>query len=161
MVNVAVPMWAIWTFLGVFIVVLLGGVYSWFYFYSKSNTDKILFFDKNGRWSLLSKNLKYTEILEQGKKQYFLTENLGHLNQKGKALYIFNEGNAQPMAIEKHVGKWLSPESLKGVINNKLVQLMLKPSDKFTDTLLLLGAIGGMIAGLSSVVILLIQLEVI
>ena len=161
MVNVAVPIWAIWTTLG-FILVLIGAVLFIIYLrWTENNTDKIIFFDKNMRWSMEARNVKYMDVLEKNKKTYFLTENFGHLNNKGKSLYIFNENNAQPLKIVEHKSEWLSPESLKGVINNKLVQLMLKPSDKFVDTLLILGACGGMVAGLASGVILLIQLGVI
>lgn len=159
--NVAIPIWLFWTLCG-FIVILLGScAFIWWYFWNKDRTDKVLFFDKNMRWHLLPYNLTGHDRLEAGTKTYFLNENLGFLNKKGKSLYIFHENNAQPMVIDKHSGKWLDPESLKGIINNKLVQLMLKPADEFKDTMLLLGAIGGMIAGISSAIILLIQTGVI
>ena len=161
MVNVSIPIWLFWTMLGALLLLFLACGFIWYYFWSKDKTDKVIMFDKNMRWSILPTNTKTQDFLEQNKKSYFFKEDLGFLNKNGKSLYIFSENNSAPLKIQNYKSEWLSPETLKGVINNKLVQMMIKPTDKMIDTMIILGAIGGMIAGLSATVLLLMQLGVI
>lgn len=161
MVNVTVPVWIFWSMLGAIPVLLGACVWIFIYFWNKDKTDKVLMFDKNMRWEIMPTNTKVFDFLERNKRSYFFKEDLGFLNKNGKSLYIFSENNSAPLKITNYKSEWLSPETLKGVINNKLVQMMIKPTDKMIDTMIILGAIGGLIAGISATVVLLIQLGVI
>lgn len=123
--------------------------------------DVIMFIDKNNRWSLIYMKIKGLTEIKIGKRIYELVENCGLLNHKGKAFYVFAENKPQPMKLNYNTSKWLDSESLMSIINNKLVRMIVKPTDSVKDMFMLLGAIGGLVAGVAAVVILLIQLGVI
>ena len=159
--TVAIPAWLFWGFVIFPFLLICIIVYIFIHFWLKNNTDKVLIIDKNNRWFLHSTNLsgKVEEKINKG--SYILMEKCGLLNKRGKALYIFAENKPQPLKITYDKTEWLDSESLMGVINNKLVQQIIKPSESLKDTLFLFGAIGGLVAGLASIIILLIQLGVI
>lgn len=71
------------------------------------------------------------------------------------SLYIYSEGKPQPLIIDYNTSKWLSSDSMMSVINNKLIQKLVQPSNKALDSLMLFGALGGILAGISSALILL------
>lgn len=129
--------------------------------YDIVSKDRLIIIDKNNRWNITYINLKGKDQVKIKNKAYFLKEEAGLLNNKGKALYVFSENKPTPLSLNYSKIEWLDSESLMGVINNKLVQQIVRPTDAFKDSLMLFGAIGGMIAGLSSVFLLLQQLGVI
>ncbi len=146
----------------VFIFLLLGGGgYFIFSLIKKFYTDIVIMIDKNNRWRIFYQKIKGRSSLKMGTKSYMFLPDAGLLNYKGKALYVFSEDKPEPMAIGYKKVSWLDASSLSGVINNKLVQQIIKPVDKFVDMLIILGAIGGILAGLASILILLIQTGVI
>jgi len=158
MVTYAISSWIIW-FVIFFIFTLLGFLVWLLTRYIKRYTnDRIIIIDKNNRWSEHFTKIK-GQIQEKIKnKSYILSEDCGLLNRRGKALYFFAENKPQPLDLKYSKAEWLDSESLMAVINNKLVQQIIKPVDTFKDTLMLFGAIGGLIAGLSSIIILLNQM---
>lgn len=156
-----VPAWVIWIFLS-FVFLLLGIIVFLIWKYiNQFISDKILFVDKNDRWSIYNVRLKGKTKIILHNKTYYLNPEGGILNHRGKALYVFSISNPIPLRLRFKESEWLDSESLTGVINNKMVQKILTPQDSFIDTLLLIGAIGGIIAGISGVIILLMQLGVI
>lgn len=160
MVNYAISskiLWFIIIFIFSLLIFIAFLIYKYYSFFLK---DIMIIIDKNNRWRLIY--TKFTgDKKEIDNKVYFLTENHGILNRKGKALFIFSENRPNPLQLGYNSAKWLTGESLMGIINNKLAQQIVKPKDNFKDILYLYGSIGGLIAGLASVIILLIQLGVI
>ena len=120
--------------------------------------DTIIFIDQSDRWTLIKDKIGNTPIYTHNNKKYVIGEAI--LNRKGKALYVFSVNKPNPMAISYNQAKWLDSGSLMSVINNKLVQQLVKTTDALKDSLVLYGAIGGMIAGMASVVVLLKVFEV-
>lgn len=117
--------------------------------------DILIFIDRNNRWNLIFDKIRYSDTYTFNDKKYFLTADSSILNRRGKAMYIFSENKPSPMRIKYNDAKWLTSETMQSIINNKLIQKLVQPSNSFADSLLLFGAIGGMIAGLSTVIILL------
>lgn len=155
-----VPEIVVWMVLA-FIFILMGSIILLIMrIMSNIKSDKVLFIDKNNRWRLENDNFAGKTKISREKAVYYLSEDGGMVNKRGKSLYVFSENKPQPMKLKYNKSQWLDSTSLKGMINNDLVQLIIK-SGKKDDMLLVLGAIGGLIAGLASVIILLIQLEVI
>ena len=143
--------------------VLFMGVIFWIFFkwYKASKFDYAIFIDKSNRWSIVRDMLGNSSTYVYDKCKYILDDKVGLLNRKGKSLYIFSKGKPQGMKIEYNGAKWLSSESMMAVINNKLIQKLVQTQDSFIDKLLLFGAIGGMLAGIASTLILLKQFGVI
>ena len=135
--------------------VLMSGLAVYFLYLIISNIikDTIIFIDQSDRWYMIKDKIGNSALYTYNNKKYALGEAI--LNRRGKALYIFSVNKPSPMSISYNKAKWLSSESLMSVINNKLVQQLVKTTDSLKDSLLLFGAIGGMIAGIASVIILL------
>ena len=76
-------------------------------------------------------------------------------------MHIFSEGKPTPLTVKYNKLEWLSSESMMAIINNKLIQKLVQPSNTLVDNLILFGSIGGMIAGISSILILLKTFQVI
>lgn len=148
-------------YLFLFILVLFMGGFTWvLWLYLKLLfMDCIIFIDKSNRWLMIRDKLKDSSTYSYGGKKYIIGE--GILNKRGKALHIFSENKPNALDIKYNTAKWLSSESLMSVINNKLIQQLVRTSDTFTDKLILFGALGGILAGISSAIILLKQFGVI
>lgn len=160
MVTYNVASWIIWAVL-IFILLFLGLLgYVLSLYVKRIFLDCVIFIDKNDRWTMHFTKL-YGETLKMNEKIYYLQEKAGIVNRRGKALFIFSEGQPQPLHISYNKTNWLDSDSLMAVINNKLVQQIVKPTDSFKDNLILFGAIGGILAGMASLLILLIQLGVV
>lgn len=160
MESFIIPELVVWMSLGIFLILAGGLGYFLIKYLGVDKKDMILFIDRNNRFSLFRTDfLGRKEIDIEGSK-YFLNEDTSLLNKKGKALYVFSKGKPAPMKIEYNKTQWLDGKTLLAMINNDLVQMMVKPKNDM-QILLTLGAIGGIIAGLSSVIILLNQLGVI
>lgn len=117
--------------------------------------DILLFIDNTDRWSLIYDNVKGKDKYSYKKKSYFLLENKGKLNKKGKALYMFKENNPKPIEFKTGNTLGLSSESTMAIINNEIIKKLVQLTDKITEKLILYGSIGGIIAGIASVLILL------
>lgn len=160
MVTYNVAEWIIWTAIG-FVAALIGFLGYFVYLYAKRFINDILILiDKNNRFTIYYHKLNADKVTI-GNNIYFLQEEAGILNRKGKSLYVFSEGMPQPLAIRHKKADWLDSQSLMAIINNKLVQQVIKPKDDFKDSLIMIGALGGILAGISSLIILLIQTGVI
>ncbi len=160
MVNYNIASWILWAVL-IFVFALIGLLYWFIMIIHKRNTmDMILMIDKDYRWKMHYKKLygKDDEIID--KRKYVLQDKCGLLNTAGKVLYLFFENKPQPLKILHGKDIELNAESLHAITENKLIKKVISPSDDIKDSMLLFGAIGGMIAGLASIVILLIQLGV-
>ena len=129
--------------------------------WKKKKLDRVILIDKNNRWREYYDKLFSKSAITIDNKKYFLVEDCGLVNEKGKSLYIFSENKASPLKIKYNDSQWIDAKSLLGMINNDLIQKMVRPTSPAVEQLLMIGAIGGIIAGLSSVVILLIQMGVI
>ena len=120
------------------------------YFY-----DTLIFIDKSNRWKLIRDRLLDSSTYIHNKKEYLLPDDSSILSSQGRSLFIFSEGKPNPLKIGYNKAAWVSSDSMMSIINNKLIQKLVQLSDKFRDNFLLIGAVGGMIAGISSIVILL------
>lgn len=136
-------------------ITILAGMCIFFFvqYYNTISKDLIIFLDNSNRWRHIWDNIKETASYKNKSKSYIVGK--GILNRRGKGLYIYSDNKPNPMNIEYNSTKWLSSESLMAVINNNLIQKLVQPADAFKDKLLLFGAIGGIVAGLASVVVLL------
>ncbi len=119
------------------------------------NSDKIIIIDSNNRWRLYSTKLFGKNKFMLKEKAYFLSEDSSLLSEKGKALFIFSENKPHPLKLTYNKSSWLDSESLKNLINNNLLQMLLK-ANKRESFIVIIGAIGGIIAGLASVITLII-----
>lgn len=146
------PQWIVWTFMVLFWGVIAGAAWIYIHFYMKQNTDKVIFIDESNRWELVSKNLSEVDKFDHKKGKYFLKADAGLLNKKGKKLFLYSLNKPSPMKLKYNDVEWLDAESLMGTINNELVKLMVKPGNQMKDNLLLFGAIGGILAGIASLI---------
>ncbi len=139
------------------------GVILWFVlrWWKSLKFDYLIFIDKANRWKIVRDILGSSSIYTKDNRKYVISDDTGLLNKKGRSLYIFSEGKPQGLKFGYNTSSWLSSDSLMSVINNKLIQKLVQTSDAFSDKLILFGAIGGMIAGIASVLILLKQFGVI
>ena len=119
---------------------------------------------------MLTKEGGFDKVLSvlRGKKEYIykggrymLPPQTARLNKRGKALYIHSEGKAEPLDISHQKPQWLNADSIQAIINNDMIQKILTPKNPALDLLIIIGSIGGIIAGFASVVHLLIALNVI
>lgn len=156
MTTIAVPSLFIWMTIVLVFILLSLILYLMFFIYKLKNCDKVVMIDKNNRWTIINAKLKGVKKWNYNKNTYHLDPDAGLLSQKGKALYHFSENKPTPLKIHYSKVDWLDAESLSAMINNNIVQQIIKPQDKFIDLLHILGSIGGLLAGLSSVLILLI-----
>ncbi len=122
--------------------------------------DTLIFIDKSNRWSMVKDKISGLNSYTHNQKKYMLADNCSLLNKKGKSLFIFSENKPVPLKLSYNDNKWLTSESIMSILNNDLIQKLVKTSDSFKDGLILLGAIGGFIAGIASIVILLKQFGV-
>ena len=152
--NIATPLWVLLTLFFLFLVTCVFLILLIFKLRSKYNTDTAIYIDKTNRWLVEEGNFSGKDKLDYKGKAYFLVEGSGLINKRGKALYIFSEGKPQPLKLDYNTSKWLDSKSLMAIINNQLVRQIVQPSDTAKDRFLMLGAIGGIIAGVCSVVVL-------
>jgi hypothetical protein len=122
--------------------------------------DTLIFIDKSNRWSIVKDNVRGMTSYSHLQKKYLLADNCSLLNKKGKSLFIFSENKPAPLKLRYNASTWLTSESIMSILNNDLIQKLVKTSDSFKDSLIMFGAIGGFIAGIASVVILLKQFGV-
>lgn len=152
----------IFYFLLFFELMLMGII---FYFivrwYKMSKFDSIIFIDRSNRWNLIRDKIGNSSTYNHDNKKYFVSEDTALLNKKGRSLYIFSEGKPQGFKIAYNKSQWLTSESMMSIINNKMIQKLVQTQDAMFDKLVLFGAIGGMLAGVASVLILLKQFGVI
>lgn len=149
------PIWVLYIIMFLFLS-MSGLLYFIFKKYvSLLSSDKVILIDKENRWQLHDIESKGKDKITLMKKDYILTPECSLLNQKGKSLHIFSENVAAPMNIAYKKSEWLDAESLKAIMNNKLVQMIVQPRDSAKDMLIMYGAIGGIIAGVASIVIIL------
>ena len=154
---------SVFTFYFLFIIMTLSMGFSIFLFihqFLKERKDTVIIIDESNRWFIAKQDLKDKTKFVYKEKAYFLREDASVLNNKGRALWIFSKNKPSPMKICYNEAKWLSSEALMGAINNELIKMMVQPRNTGKDILLLVGALGGVIAGISSVLILLKQFGV-
>lgn len=161
MTDFTSPAWLIWTWFGFTMALMVAlGVFL-IEMYVRGKKDYIIFIDKDNRFSIERDFLSNKDTYKKGNKEYQLIQNSSLLNRKGRSLTIFSVNKPTPMKLEYNKHGWLSAESLKALINNKQISQIVKPKEEFKDIIIILGAIGGMIAGLSATIVLLMQTGVI
>ncbi len=135
-------------------------VYFMIKYFNQFKMDTIILIDKSNRWSMIKEYLSELSKFKHKGKEYLLAEDSSLVNKKGKALFVFSENKPAPLKLEYNHSKWLTSESIMSILNNDLIQKLVRTTGSLADQLILYGAIGGMIAGISSVVILLKVFEV-
>ena len=128
--------------------------------WKEKKLDVLLFIDKSNRWSMVRDKLTGMSSYSYRQKKYMLADNASILNSKGKSLFVFSENKPAPLVLKYNESKWLSSDSIMSILNNDLIQKLVKTGDSIKDGLILFGAIGGMIAGIASIVIMLKQFGV-
>lgn len=161
MKSFAFPMWLIWII--VIVIAILIGIIFFLLIkdYKRKKLDKIIFINQDNRWEEKTLNLKGFDFLNLGNSTYELTPNTALLNKRGKSLFIFSKNQPIPMGIKYRSWYDVDTKSLQAKIKNMDLQKIARGSDAIKDILLLIGAIGGIIAGISSLLILAIQLGII
>lgn len=150
-------------YISFFIIILFGALVIWMasILLARRRKDRILLIDKDLRWrEFFVKTFSRTKATIN-KRDYYLVKDCGLVNERGKSLYVFTENQPQPLKIETNKQTWISAEQLRGMINNDLIEMMLRPAKSLGKGILLWGAIGGMIAGFASIIILLLELGLI
>lgn len=122
--------------------------------------DTIILIDKSNRWKEIKDNVGGLTSYTHEEKKYLLADNCSLLNKKGKSLFIFSENKPAPLKLSYNESKWLTSESMMSILNNDLIQKLVSTTNDFKDGLIMFGAIGGMIAGIASVVVMLKQFGV-
>lgn len=145
-----------------FLMVLFASGFLWILweYWKILRKDTLIFIDKSNRWNEIKDNVRGMTSYTYLQKKYMLADNCSLLNKKGKSLFIFSENKPAPLKLGYNESKWLTSESIMSILNNDLIQKLVKTSDAFKDSLILFGAIGGLIAGIASIVILLKQFGV-
>lgn len=160
-VTYAIPDFLLWLTLGFIFILLLAIMFFIWLWLKPRFFDRIIFIDKNDRWIEHLTNIQDKNSFNYNDKKYLLTDDVKLLNRSGKALVIYSEGKPTALKLTHNKADWLSSDSIMGILNNELVKQIVKPQDAVKDLIILLGAIGGMIAGLAAVLLLLIQAGVI
>ena len=124
-------------------------------FFKIRKKDVLVFIDKSNRFNLVYDSVRGINSYTYNEKKYLLADDCSLLNNKGKSLFVFSENKPAPLKLTYNKSAWLTSESIMSILNNDLIQKLVRTTDAFKDSLILFGAIGGMIAGISSVVILL------
>ncbi len=125
-------------------------------------SDRVYFFDKNGRWKEVITKVRDEKPVIYKDMEYIRTEKSGNLSSRGKLLLMYDENNPKPKIPINYKGSdTVSAKTLKDIIDSRHVEQIAHPSNRFIDTMLLLGAIGGILAAISSVIVLLITLGII
>lgn len=160
MSNILIPVFVFWIAIALLFIVIAFMFFIIMRWQQDKNSDKIIFLDKNNRWELISTRLYGREKLEFNGQEYFLKEEAGLTSNRGKALYVFSINKPTPLRISYNKVEWLDSKSLMAVINNDLVRQIITPKSPLSDMLIMYGAIGGIIAGGASIIILLKQVGV-
>jgi hypothetical protein len=127
-------------------------IYNW---YKRYISDTLVFIDPSNRFEIVKDKITSKTTYNYKNKKYFLTDKSSLLNRKGRSLYIFSQNKPAPMQVSYNNASWISSETLLTMINNDLIRQFAKTKGSIEDAILMLGAIGGMIAGIASVIILL------
>jgi hypothetical protein len=130
-------------------------IYNWIKFYKK---DIVIMIDKTGRWEIFFLNLFGQPSFELEGKTYFLNPETALLSKGGKSFYVFSKNKPMPLKLTYNEARWIGSDALMGIINNEFVKQIVKPIDTIKDMFLMIGAVGGIIAGISSLIILANQL---
>ncbi len=146
-----------------FLLLLFAAGFIWILlrYYKIFKKDMIIFIDKSNRWSAVYDSVAGKTSYTHLQKKYLLADDCSMLNNKGKSLFVFSENKPAPLKLGYNESKWLTSESLMSILNNDLIQKLVRTTDSLKDGLIMFGAIGGLIAGISSIVIMLKQFGVI
>lgn len=158
---ISISMLYVYCALAAFLALIGFILFMYFITLSREKKDMVIIIDNADRWALHYEKLKDMDKLKLGDEVYFLGDKNAKLSAKGRALYIFSKGKPAPLHISYNKAEWLDSKSLMSAINNELIKMMVKPAESFKDQLMLFGALGGILAGIASVLILLKQFGVI
>lgn len=140
--------------IGVFGVIWLFYFYLFLYNrqYINLKKDLQLIFLKNGRYTIINKEIKDGKF-EFSKNKYSVPEGKMPLNKWGKSLSINSEGKIAPATLSYNEQKWLDIKTLTAMLNNELLQEIFKPKDKFIDILIIVCCFASVIGGIASVMV--------
>lgn len=161
MKTFAIPLWLIIFDLALIVAMLALSAVWVMKWLNRFFSDRLLLIDKDGRWKEYFRKFYGNETTRIGRQTYSLTPEAGLLNSWGRSLYIFFENNPTPLKIKGHKADWISSETLTAVMNNDIVRDIVTPKTPMDKLMMILAGIGGTIAGLASLVNLLIAIGVI
>ena len=127
--------------------------------------DRVILVNKDNSLSFYTVNTKNKTFIVIDKKTYPLDSEAVHTT-KGKLFwkktYVFNENSSKPRKLTYIKDVQLSAESITKVMNDDAIQRLSKKAiDPGLQMMLILGAIGGLLASVASIVLLLRDLGII
>jgi len=147
---------------GILAIVILWTIYEMIGILLK---DRIIIVNKDGSLSFYNKKLKGKNRIEIEKKTYPLDSKAVH-TIKGlffwKKVYIFDEGSVMPRKILFKKDVWADAGTITKIINDEQVMMLSKKAiDPGTKLFIIFGAVGGILASISSAVLLAMELGLI
>lgn len=151
-----VPGWAVTGHL-IFVGVLIAAVFLLLFKIIRNWLgDYGIIIDKGNRFDIIRGKFSHQDKIEYGDSDYFLKDEAILRNRRGRVLAVWSSGRPAPMKLSYNSSEWLSGSSIRASLNNEAIQKIVRPANPGKEVILLLGAIGGIIAGISAVLILLI-----
>jgi hypothetical protein len=125
--------------------------------YMPRNTDIQVFLTKENRFELNFQDTKNLPKIKYDGDSYNIIEHASLLNKKGKSLGIWSKGKPLQLDLKYDESKWLDNKSLSNIINNELIEKVLRPKDLLGEILLILCTITSVI---SCIVIIIVALKI-
>lgn len=125
-----IPEWLVWLSLAVLILFGAAATFLTLLIHKSKKDDYILMLDGEKSFRVIRTKIKERMKYEDGAKFYPLLRDAMRVSDKGRKLFIFEANKPNALKIEGNKEKWITAEALKEVINNEIIKLMLKVSDK-------------------------------
>ena len=128
----------------------------------KMPKDKVIFVRKDDGVDLFTVNLKKKThvVIENG--VYPISGLAVKFTSKGHRIISFDEGNyLAPRVIQHKSDNWLDSQTAWKVMNNKHIQQLMTIQTPVKDIMLYIGVVGSVVAGIGSVVSVLLQMGII
>lgn len=125
----------IYLYASVVIILALFGFLLYFFWYLEKikKYDMIIIFDEFMRWRLVLKNLKDQNKVYLGKNVYEINQKCSYLDKKGRSLNIFFHNKTNPLYIGPNGTEWLTADSISAIMNNDIIQGIVKPPENILD----------------------------
>ena len=124
--------------------------------------DKVIFVRKDEGIDLFTVNLKKKThvIIEEG--VYPLSGKAVKFTSKGHRIVAFDEGNyLAPRILEHKSDKWLDSKTAWKVMNDEHIKKLMTVETPVKDIMMYIGIAGSIVAGIASVISVLIQLGIV
>lgn len=124
-------------------------------------SDYALIVDKGRRFEIIRGSFgKQSKIKIDGKTYYLKDESILR-NKRGRVFAAYSYGKSEPLNITYNSVEWLSSDSIQSILQNEAIQAIVRTNTRGKDVILILGALGGILAGIASIFIILVTTGVI